>query len=131
MEISHPAHRLNTRRDQMIVSALPHNCLPPFLQVCIRQTPDFVLNICRRNYKKNGELKIWLIVYHQNEKHQKYVALIEHDEDFVTMRDVPYSEFQTKAPPSEDFLHLAHFVTTWGTTFEELYDRVTENNPWY
>lgn len=114
----------------MIISAIPTQLLPPLLLVYTKTSPKLTLNVARR-VASNAE-EIWTINYcHNKESSQNTVVFMIEKSNRIIVVEVLYEEITSVDSTHPCFRMLNTVATTWGTTLEDLCDRVLEKSPWH
>jgi hypothetical protein len=114
----------------MIISAIPTHFLPPLLLLYTKIPPKLTLNIARRVASNTEE--IWTINYCYNDKSsQSTVVFMVEKSSKIIIVEILYEEITLVDSAHPCFQMLNTIATTWGTTLEDLCDRVLEKSPWY
>jgi hypothetical protein len=112
----------------MIISPVPLALLPSFLSAFLPTPPKLVLNVARRTYHNSEDEEYWHIIYYEDSG-QKLVSLCVNVQNDHRIIEIPLEEIEQRQQHRILKKRIKRFANLWGTTVEDLVDRIMERRP--
>lgn len=112
----------------MILSPIPLLFTPEYLKFFLLAKPILILNISRRGFKDPDNECHWSIIYCEKNK-RRLVYLNENIPGQNNALEIPFGEIGRIKTRKILEKRIAKFAKLWGTTVEDLIDRIMENRP--
>lgn len=112
----------------MIISPIPLDFCPEYLRIVLMIPPILVLNVARRNCSDPDTECYWQIVYCEDDTH-KLIYLNENIPGYNNTLEISFDEMSETRPSRTLENRIRKFAKLWGTTVEDLIDRIMEKRP--